>query len=276
MSHPHLLVLSQLADGELPAAEAGVIESHVAGCPDCGARLGRIGRALAAAARAARAVDVAPALPGRACPSPSVLDGWRDPAVPAAERAGLVQHLEGCDACLTDVLGASRLLARLDATPPVAVPAALTNRVAAAWGEPFGEPSTWSRFVVRVTRAGAELVESHLLAPLRDLVEMPLAAPAMRSSEAASALSFKLNALDATITTTIAPEGEGVGLQLRIEDSAGAPLGDQRVYLRHHGRSLYSARTGADGTLRMPGVERGVYEVACPGIGASFRLDLRE
>jgi hypothetical protein len=47
------------------------------------------------------------------------------------------------------------------------------------------------------------------------------------------------------------------------------------VHLRRQGRALYSARTDADGTLRLPGIERGVYEVACPGLATAFRLDLR-
>ena len=98
----------------------------------------------------------------------------------------------------------------------------------------------------------------------------------MRGEAVATALSFELHAAEATITTTITPAGDGVGLTVRIRDEDGGALADQRVFLRRHGRSLYSARTDADGLLRMPGVERGVYEVACPGVGATFRLDLRE
>jgi hypothetical protein len=277
LSHPHLLVLSQLADGELPEAEAGVIAAHVTACPSCGTRLARLARALDATARAAR-LDPASRAAARttACPSPSALAGWRDPAAPAAERAVLAPHLESCDGCLDQALAASRLLARLDASPPLPVPAALRARVASRWPEPVPEESALSRLVVRVTRAGAELLESHLLAPLRELAELPLPAPAVRGGAVASAMSFKLHAPEATITTTIEPAGDGVGLTVRIESEDGDALADQRVFLRRHGRSLYSARTGGDGSLRMPGVERGVYEVACPGIATFFRLDLRE
>jgi anti-sigma factor RsiW len=275
VSHPHLLVLSQLADHELAAPEAAVIEAHVAGCPSCGTRLGRIARALAGAVSAAR--GVAPGLAPRtpACPSPSAVAGWQDPLLPAAERTVLARHLESCDACLDEALAANRLLARLDATPPLPVPAALRARVAGAWPEPAADAAL-SRLVVRVTRRGVELLESHLLAPLRDLAQVPLALPAMRgSATAAGALSFTLRAPAATITATIEPADESVGLVLRIDDLAGAGLAGERVFLRRHGRSIFSARTGDDGALRLPGVERGVYEVACPGIGTAFRLDLR-
>jgi hypothetical protein len=272
-------VLSQLADGELPAAEAGFVSAHLGECPSCGDRLNRLGRVLATVSEQARAASAGAGRGGRnaACPSPDAVAGWRDLALPQPDRTAIARHLETCDTCLGEVLGATRLLARLDATPSLPVPAALRARVAAMWADAAAEESALSRLVVRVTRAGAELVESHLLSPLRELVAVPVAAPAMRSGAAASsALSFELHAAEATITTTIAPAGDSVGLSVRIVDEDGEPLAEQRVYLRRHGRSLYSARTDADGRLRMPGVERGVYEVACPGIGTSFRLDLRE
>ncbi len=280
MSHPHLLVLSQLADGELPAAEAGFISAHLGECPSCGERLTRLGRVLATVSDQARAAATAASAVqrGKACPAPDAVSGWRDAALPQPDRTAIARHLETCDTCLGEVLGATRLLARLDASPSLPVPAALRARVAAMWADAAAPESALSRLVVRVTRTGAELVESHLLAPLRELVAMPVvAAPAMRSGAAAgSALSFELHAAEATITTTIAPAGDSVGLSVRIVDEDGEPLAEQRIYLRRHGRSLYSARTDADGRLRMPGVERGVYEVACPGIGTSFRLDLRD
>jgi hypothetical protein len=148
--------------------------------------------------------------------------------------------------------------------------------VASLWGEPEARTSALSRLVIRVTRAGAELLESHLVAPLRDLAEAATPLPALRSSSAAAtARSFTLHGPDAIIVAEIAAAADGVGLTLRLEDDEGAPLPQERVFLRRHGRSLYSARTDADGVLRMPGIEHGVYEVDCPGIATSFQLDLR-
>lgn len=292
MSHVELLILSQHADGELPGAEAHAVAQHLAACPDCRRRLDRMRDATTAGSRAAHAVQsaaaarLATAAPRHAdagddarratCPAPEVLSGWADPALPATERTALEHHLDACDACLADVLGARRLLARLDATPALPVPAALRARVASMWPRTAEPESALTRLVVRVTRAGAELLESHLVAPLRDLVEVATPLPAMRSgTPAASTRSFTLHGPDATIVASIAAAGGAVGLTLRLEADDGAPLADQRVFLRHRGRSLYSARTGADGSLRMPGIEHGVYEVDCPGIATSFQLDLR-
>lgn len=281
MSCPHLLVLSQLADGELPAEEAAIIASHVGGCDACRGRLGRLTRALGAASAAARTASAAAlAMPARApggCPEPSLLAGWTDPAVPTPDRNAVARHLELCDACLVDAIGAARMLRRMDATPPVPVPAELRARVDALLAPRTADEGALSRLVIRVGRAGVALIESHLLAPLRELVELPAPAPALRGdAPAAGALSFKLHAPDAVISATVSSAGDGVGLTLRIEDADGVARPDERVFLRRHGRSLYSARTGPDGVLRMPGVERGVYEVACPGVGTTFRLDLRE
>ena len=289
MSHPDLLVLSQHADGELPPAETGAIVEHLASCPACRTQLARmrsvtgaavLGGHVAATESATRpgptgAPEGDDARPAD-CPSPSLLSGWEDPALPAGARATLERHLEACDSCLADVLTARRLLARLDATPPLPVPQPLQARVASLWGEPVARTPALTRLVVRVTRAGAELLDSHLVAPLRDLIESASPLPATRSAATADSVrSFTLHGPDATIVASIAAEGDAVGLTLRLEGEDGAPLADQRVFLRHRGRSLYSARTGADGLLRMPGIEHGVYEVDCPGIATAFQLDLR-
>ncbi|MBY0278823.1 zf-HC2 domain-containing protein, partial [Candidatus Binatia bacterium] len=55
LSHVELLILSQHADGELPAADAHAVAEHLATCPDCRGRLERLHDATAAAARAAHA-----------------------------------------------------------------------------------------------------------------------------------------------------------------------------------------------------------------------------
>lgn len=275
MSCPDLLVLSQLADGELPEGEAGSLAAHVAGCAHCAPRLERARRALRELSDAA-APGAAPEEASRApdCPTPSALAAFCADVLRGEERAALTRHFEACDACVADALAAVRLVARLDAGPRLPVPEALQARVAAAWPESAPTPRL-SEIVVRVTRAAAQLVESRLLEPLRELVELPMALPATRAASEAKALCFRLQGSSALITATLVPAGDGVGLTLAIEDDAGGMLADQRVFFRRHGRSIYSARTDQTGSLRVPSLERGVYEVSCPGVGTTFRLDLR-
>jgi hypothetical protein len=274
---PELLVLSQLVDGELARDAAGQARAHVDGCPACAARIERLGRALAAVGAVDpdpnRALEAPRSAAG--CLSPSELATWLDRSATEGERGSPARHLEACDVCLREAVAASRVLARLDRGSTLEVPAPLKARVASRWPAPVAEPAL-SEIVVRVTRAGARLLEQHLIAPLRDLVELPTpAAPALRGRETSAPLSFQLLASEARIRAKVLPAGDGVGLELILEREGGEVLPDQRVFLRRHGRSIYSARTDERGELRMPDLERGVYEVSCPGIGTAFRLDLR-
>jgi hypothetical protein len=181
-------------------------------------------------------------------------------------------HLARCDGCLADALAMARTTARLDAGPTLAVPATLRERVASRWA-PAEESLT--ALVVRVARAGVALIERHVVAPILDVEAMPLAAGTVRTAESADGIGFRIRAPQADIRGTIVATDGTVGLTLTLLDSAEGALGGQRVFLRQRGRTIYSARTDAAGALAMPRVDPGTYEVSCPGIGTSFRLDLR-
>ena len=126
-----------------------------------------------------------------------------------------------------------------------------------------------------VTRAGARLVDRHLVAPFRDFAELAPAAVALRASADLATLQFELRADGTRIQTTVVPAGEAVSVTMVFVDPAGAPLPSQRVSLQRHGRAVFSARTDEAGQIALPTLERGVYEVSCPGVAAAFRLDLR-
>jgi hypothetical protein len=90
-------------------------------------------------------------------------------------------HLGECDGCLADALAMSRVTARLDAGPSLAVPATLRERVASRWASAPVEESL-TALVVRVARAGVALVERHVVAPILDVEALPLAAAATRAA----------------------------------------------------------------------------------------------
>jgi anti-sigma factor RsiW len=273
---PDLLALSQLLDEELPPADAGPIRTHAASCAACSARITRLTDAVTAMKAvvdgSAGASRAASALPD--CLSASRLAAWLDGTAPEAERRTARAHLERCDLCLGEAVAAARVMTRLDATPPHRVPMALTARVASRWRAAAPAPSL-ATLVVAVTRAGARLVEKHLVAPFLDIAEVVAPAPAYRAEEPAPELCFQLLAADTRISATVFSAGDAVGLVLALEEASGERLADQRIFLRQRGRPIFSARTDAEGVLRTPGLERGVYEVSCPGISTSFRLDLR-
>jgi Putative zinc-finger len=274
---PDLLLLSQLLDAELsPTTDAAAVRQHVETCAACRDQLARLDRATAAARAALAASEpLAPlAAPAPDCLTPDHIAAWAGRALAGDELRATDTHLERCDACLEEALAAVRTMATLDADPAVAVPDTLRARVSSRWDDVPASRSL-TELVIRVARAGATLLERCVVAPILDVEELGRPAPAVRAGEQTDALSFRIQAPEAQICATIVPEGEAVGLSLSLLGADDLALVGQRVFLRRHGRALYSARTDAAGALRLPRIEPGVYEVSCPGIGASFRLDLR-
>ncbi len=278
MTCPDMLLLSQLLDGEPSPTEAARLRMHVDACAGCRDRLARLEHATAAAGAALATHEPAPwgarAAWAPDCLSPERIAGWAARALAADDRRDADAHLARCDVCLDDAVAAARMVATLDAQPGAPVPEALRARVASRWGAVPASTSL-TALVIRVARAGVALLERHVVAPILDVEEVRLPAPAVRAGESADPVSFRIRAPEAQICATIMPEGTAVGLRLSLLGSDDLALAGQRVFLRRHGRSIYSARTDATGELRLPRIEPGLYEVSCPGIGTSFRLDLR-
>ena len=273
MSCPDPVLLSQLLDGELAPAEAESIRLHLDGCDACRTRLDGLAR-VTAAARAATAVEPGTAAaPDTDCVAPDRLAGWAARALPPDELRSVELHLETCATCLEHAREMIRWMTKLDAGPTLPVPAALAGRVASRWAAaPPGE--SLAALVLGITRAGVRLLERHVVAPVIAIEELPTAA-AVRSGELTGAFSIRIRAPEAQIRATVFSEDGAVGLTLTLLGNDEDALGGQRVFLRRHGRSIYSARTDTAGALTMPRMTPGVYEVSCPGIGTSFRLDLR-
>lgn len=267
-THPDALTLSQLADAELPAAEAATVRAHTDGCPTCGAALESLGRA-SALGRAVAASSTPAGTPDAtsACLTPETLTAYAAQGLDATAEA----HLVACNHCTSELVEALHMIAALD-DAPLPVPTTLQARVASRWQD-APEPESITQLVVRVARDGLALLERHLVPPILD-VATASAAGAYRS-HAPDTLSFRIKAAAAEIRATIVSEGEAVALTLQLVDRAESTLPGQRVFLRQHGRSLFSARTDEGGELRLPRLERGIYEVSCPGIQTEFRLDLR-
>ena len=276
MTCPDPMVLSQMLDGELSSIEAASIQPHLGACAACQGRLRELRRVTDAGRRAMAAARTGPGeTPGRGCPAPERLAGWAAGQLLPDELRSVELHLAGCGSCLGQALDAVRLMRKLDAEPALEVPATLRARVASRWSAPPSGEESLTAVVIRIARAGLTLVERHLAAPVLGVEEMAAAPSTVRADERTDTVSFRILAPEAKIHATVVTEGDAVGLSLTLLGNGDDALGGQRVFLRRHGRSIYSARTDAAGALEMPRLEPGVYEVACPGIGTSFRLDLR-
>jgi hypothetical protein len=274
MSCPDPLLLSRLLDADLDPPEAAAIRLHVDGCPSCRPRLDALER-VTAVARVAMAVDpgAAGAPPDTDCVAPDRLAGWAARALPPDELRSVELHLETCATCLDRAREMACWMTKLDAGPTLAVPAALEERVASRWAAAPPDES-FTALVLGIARAGVTLLERHVVAPVIAIDELPAAAT-VRAGEPTETFSFRIRAPEAQIRATVFSEGGALGLTLTLLGNHEDALGGQRVFLRRHGRSIYSARTDAAGALTMPRMKPGVYEVSCPGIGTSFRLDLR-
>ncbi len=275
MTCPDLMTLSQFLDGELTNMEETPVHPHVDDCPDCRVRVGRLQRAL----RSARVAIPAPPtdLPSATadCLGPEQIAAYVQHVLPPAVVPTVAAHLEQCDACLGEVIGAARATLALDAGPDLVVPPALMARVAARFGAAEPEPERLSALVVRVARAGLALVERHVVAPIVAMDEIATPAMATRAGEETTPLSFRIRAPGGQIHATLMPQHEGVGLALTLFDAADLGFAGLRVFVRRQGRSIFSARSDAGGMLRIPRLEPGIYEISCPSMSTAFRLDLR-
>ncbi|HEY8514740.1 MAG TPA: zf-HC2 domain-containing protein [Candidatus Binatia bacterium] len=273
--HPTGEDLSRLVDGELAGAERTALEEHLGGCSACRASFDALAQADTALRRSARTSAAARRVPerGAGCLPEGTLvalaHGALDPS--AAEHAEL--HLARCDACLVAAGEAIALRRALATASAVAVPEALKSRVASRW-TPAEEKKTAAGVVVRLVRGALELVERTLGEGILGIEPLAVATPVVRGTNG-SPLSFVIRAPGAEIRATLVPDGDVVALTLALRDLDGRGLAGQRVALRRQRRAIFSARTDETGELSTPNLERGVYEVSCPGIATDFRLDLR-
>lgn len=270
---PDRATLSQLVDGELSPTLTATTHRHVGACSHCRPLVAALERAADAGRMAVRRQSAAPssAPPAAdACLAPEDLAGCAARALSDDDLRRAETHLAHCDACL---LATREALATMHAltSAPLEVPASLRARVASQWPE---SSATITRLAIEIGRTGLRLLAQHLALPVLSIEPQLVPLAVHRAGEDAAALTIRLAAENGEIRATLVPEDGAVGVTLLLLGSEGAPLSGQRLYLRQHGSAIFSARTDASGELRLPRMEPGVYDVACPGIDTTFRLDL--
>jgi anti-sigma factor RsiW len=276
---PDLSLLSQFLDHELGGAEEEQIKQHLESCPACRAQVERIERTegLVRVVLTRSLPRYSMGRPSPECLSLATVSAYVQRVLRAEDEATAERHLHTCDACLHEVRDAFRIVSSLASAHREPVPAPLQARVAALWEGSSAREKTivFSLLVIEIAQKGLRLLEQHLAPPLLDVQELFVPMPAYRAPESPSILNLKINCERAEIRATLAQEGDGVALKMTLLDAGQQTLAGQRVFLRQHGRSIFSARTDQAGVLRMPRLEPGIYEVACPGIPATFQLELR-
>jgi hypothetical protein len=211
--------------------------------------------------------------------SPETISAYVHHLLPAEEQQQVEAHLQHCNTCLAETQQAHRYTTLLATSERRLVPDSLKKQVVAMWQT----SQTWqtspaascSRLVIQIVQTGLQLIEKELVAPLRDVQSSLTPLPTYRTDQAAAPLSLHIETGHTAIKAIVSKEGEGVALRLTLLSAEQEGLSMQRIFLRQQGRSLFSAKTDREGTLRMPHLDPGTYEVACPGVPAAFQLELR-
>jgi anti-sigma factor RsiW len=277
---PDQLLLSQFLDHELEEKEAYRIARHLTQCPDCHAQIERLRRIDGRI----RTQLPAPPLPlpsfSPTCPPLEKVVTYMQGSLAAPEEQQIEQHIQHCEACFSEAKEAARIAVFLKSLQTPSVPTAVKTQVATRWETSVSLP----RLVIQMTVQGLRLIESYLVPPLLDVREVVTPLPAFRggptslsvfSGERSSALTLKLQAGEAEMDVLAIPENDGVAVRLTLFDAERTALAERRVFIRQHGRAIFSAQTDAQGELHVPRLEPGEYEVSCHEIHTAFQLELR-
>lgn len=205
--------------------------------------------------------------------SPETIAAYVHHFLSTHEEEAVEAHLQGCDTCLREVQSAVRFAGHHTAQDTRPVPPLLKARVAALWQTSQALPC--SHLIVQRARSGLRLIAHELVAPLRDVQSHLTPLAAYRTDNTLSLLTLDIETEHADIKANLIQEGEAIALRLTLLGPEHDTMARQRVFLRQKGRSLFSAKTDQGGTLQMPPLAPGTYEVACPGIPATFELELR-
>ena len=207
--------------------------------------------------------------------SPEIVTAYVHHFLSAYEEETVEAHLQNCDACLREVQSAVRFASRHPAQDIRPVPTVLKVQVAALWRTSQPAIPFCSRLIVQLARSGLRLIAQELTAPLQAVQSHLIPLTAYRTGHTLSVLTLDIETEHAEIKANLIQEGERVAVRLTLLGAERDTLARQRVFLRQEGRSLFSAKTDHQGTLQMPPLAPGIYEVACPGIPATFELELR-
>lgn len=276
---PEPLLLSRFLDHELEDLDESRISHHLARCPDCRAHVDLM-RRTDGLARTQVPVShswlSSPEL-ASACPPLEKVTAYMQELLATSESQHLEQHIQSCERCFQEAKEAARVMVFLASarTPPV--PVSLQARVATQWDVAANQGFLLSlpRLVIQMTEQGLRLIESYLALPLLDVQEVPTSLSAVRRGERSSALTLRLQAVEAEIDVFAIPEDDGVALSLTLLSPQRTALADHRVFIRQQGRAIFSAQTDYRGELHVPRLEPGEYEVSCHEIDTTFRLELR-
>jgi anti-sigma factor RsiW len=277
-SCPEISKLSSLLDDELDAGEKGPVKLHVTNCSSCADQLRRLGATDRILFSHLVKAMISSEDRKRNCLSPEAMTSYLHDLLSTEEKRRAENHLDLCDACLTEFQSLAKAEARLKQSPQEPLPHSLRQKVEGIWAEREGKKETLARVVVRLTKEGIEIVRDALFPPALGLQEVFASAGAYRSGEKSllpKVVLLKERLADLQLSLMLQWQDENrAGLEVKIEDSKLAPVVGQRVFLRKNENLVFSERTGTDGTLLVPDLEPGTYQLGIRTADKEFYVDL--
>jgi hypothetical protein len=193
--------------------------------------------------------------------------------MPGHEMVGRVYKLG--KGVTTDTADAARIQVFLASLQESPVSASLKTQVANQWEIAEKKEASVPRIVIQLAERGLQLISSYLAPPLLNVQEVFVSQPAYRRGKYSSALTLRLQTGETEMNVLATPENEGVTVLLTLLGSKRQALADHRIFIRQHGRAIFSAQTDQHGVLHVPRLEPGEYEVSCHEIDTTFQLELR-
>lgn len=273
---PDLLLLSQFLDHALEEQAAHSVAHHLTFCSECQAQVEQW-RRTEGVARVQVPLPGSPLLlpVSLSCPPLEKVVGYMQGLLTVKEDQHLERHLQDCETCFQEAKNAARVQVFLASAPESPAPASLKTQVANQW-EAAGKPeASLPRIIIQLTEQGLQLLSSYLAPPLLNVQEVFVSQSTYRRGTPSSALTLRLQTGETEMHVLATPENEGVTVRLTLLGPERQALADYRIFIRQHGRAIFSAQTDAQGELYVPRLEPGSYEVSCHEIHTTFQLELR-
>lgn len=276
-SCPELLALSAFFDEELHERKDEEIKLHIQNCPDCKKQIKRLDVADGLIRRLlAEPMTLSGHLRKSDCITPEVMTAYLHDLLPVDEKRRVDGHIDGCDACLSELDSLTKSSIWLEQSKAEPLPDVLRKRVEGFWAEGQKDREPIFRLVLRLAKDGLEVLRDTLVPETVVVQEVFAPAGAYRSGERSSLPSGVLlkKSLPGIEVTVILEWRSNSQAQLRtkIEDDQHQAVADKRVFVRRNETLIFSDKTSADGVVVVPDLEIGSYELGIVNAEKDFHL----
>ena len=271
--------MSSFLDDELEEGKNEEIRLHIQNCPTCADQIEHFQAADGLIrTHLAEAMVFTDSSNKRDCITPDAMTAYLHDLLPVDEKKSVEEHLDGCDACLTEFSSLTKATKLLERSKTEPLPDALHQRVEDLWAKNEREKEQLARLVVRLAKEGIEIVRDALFPPTIAFQEVFVPVGAYRTAEKSSmpsgvVLKKTLPGIEFSLMLKWQAENRA-GLDIKITDDKLNPLAGQRVSLRRDEALVCSERTGADGNLVISDLEVGTYQLGLRTSDKEFYVDL--